>query len=44
MATSNVPARIPERPATTPDSNPRPWRQDKKTSRFVIKLGGVVPS
>ncbi len=46
MASSNVPVRVPERPATTIETaSPRPavWRQDKKSTRFVIKLGGAVP-
>jgi hypothetical protein len=45
MATSNVPVRIPERPVTTPETTPRPavWRQEKKPTRFVIKLTGTIP-
>ncbi len=41
MASSTTPARLPERPAETEVRAPRP---EKKTSRFVIKVGGVVPS
>lgn len=46
MASSNVPVRIPERPApTTEPASPRPavWREDRKPSRFIIKIGGSVP-
>jgi hypothetical protein len=45
MASSNVPVRVPERPASTeaPASRPAIWRQDKKSSRFIIKIGGIVP-
>ena len=46
MASSNIPVRVPARPASPVDvASPRPavWRQDKKPSRFVIKLGGAVP-
>jgi hypothetical protein len=46
MANSNVPVRVPERPATTVEtSSPRPaiWRQEKKPARFVIKLSTTVP-
>ena len=43
MATSNVPARVPERqPEPNTTSRPAGWRQEKKP-RFVIKLGGMVP-
>jgi hypothetical protein len=42
MVTSNAPVRVPERqPEPT---TPRPNPQGKKPSRFVIKLGGYVPS
>ena len=45
MATSNVPVRVPERPRDDRDSVPASgvWRQEKKPTRFVIKLGGLVP-
>ena len=45
MATSNVPVRVPERqpePTTTP--RPAAWRPERKPSRFVIKIGGVIPT
>jgi hypothetical protein len=44
MATSNVPARVPER-QPEPNTTPRQatWRPEKKQTRFVIKIGGVVP-
>ncbi len=46
MASSNVPVRVPERPASTPEvSSPRPAasRHDKNPTRFVIKLSTPVP-
>ena len=44
MATSQVPARVPERqPEPNTTSRPAGWRQEKKPSRFVIKIGGIVP-
>lgn len=46
MTTSNVPARVPERPLEQPGnatSRPVPWREQKKPSRFVIKIGGAIP-
>jgi hypothetical protein len=46
MATSNVPVRVPERqpePADTAARRPAAWRE-KKPSRFVIKLGGMIPA
>ncbi len=46
MATSNVPVRVHERQPSSPDSASRPaeWPRDRKPSRFVIKLGGAIPS
>ena len=47
MATSNVPVRVPERqPETNENATSRPasWQREKKPSRFVIKLGGIIPS
>jgi hypothetical protein len=45
MASSNTPARAPER---QPETNATPratWpRPEKKTTRFVIKIGGVIPT
>ena len=35
MASSSTPARLPER---------QPARQEKKTTRFVIKIGGIIPT
>jgi hypothetical protein len=47
MASSNIPVRVPARPASTTEATsprrPAVWRQDKKPSRFVIKLYGNVP-
>jgi hypothetical protein len=39
MASSTTPARVPERSGTAPA--PRP---EKKTTRFVIKIGGAIPA
>jgi hypothetical protein len=47
MATSNVPVRVPERqPESTenPTSRPAGWQREKKPSRFVIKIGGIIPT
>jgi hypothetical protein len=46
MATSNVPVRVPDRqPEPNTASRPAGWqRQEKKPSRFVIKLGGMIPA
>jgi hypothetical protein len=45
MASSNLPARVPERQPETTSTEPTIWpKQEKKTTRFVIKLGGAVPS
>jgi hypothetical protein len=46
MASSNIPVRVPERPATTTETrSPRSEvsRQDKTPTRFVIKLSSPVP-
>ena len=44
MATSNLPLRIPERQPETSSPGRVNWpRPAKKPSRFVIKIGGVVP-
>jgi hypothetical protein len=46
MTTSNVPARIPERqPEQAGNATSRQvvWREQKKPSRFVIKIGGAIP-
>jgi len=46
MATSNVPVRVPERQPATPEttsSRPAGWREEKRF-RFVIKIGGAIPS
>lgn len=47
MASSNVPVRVPERPASTSEvAAPRPTmeRQERKPTRFVIKLSTPIPS
>jgi hypothetical protein len=45
MASTNTPARVPE---PQPETNVTPratWsRPEKKTTRFVIKIGGVIPT
>lgn len=46
MATSNVPVRVPERAPESienPTSRRAGWLREKKPSRFVIKIGGVIP-
>lgn len=46
MTTSNVPARAPERQLEQPGnatSRQVVWREQKKPSRFVIKIGGAIP-
>jgi hypothetical protein len=48
MVTSNAPVRVPERqPETVESSNPQSrqagWRPEKKPTRFVIKVGSIVP-
>ena len=46
MVNFNVPARVPERqPEQTENSTSRQvvWREPKKPSRFVIKVGGMIP-
>jgi hypothetical protein len=45
MVTSNSPIRVAER-QPEPIIAPRPngWRQGKKPARFVIKLGGAIPT
>ncbi|MEO8036436.1 MAG: hypothetical protein ABI837_18510 [Acidobacteriota bacterium] len=43
MATSNVPARIPERQPEPTTTRPAAWRPEKKQTRFVIKVSGSIP-
>ena len=44
MTTSNAPARVPERqPEPNTTSRPAGWRPERKPSRFVIKVGGIIP-
>ena len=44
MVYSNTPARAPERqPETHVEPKPNWPRSTKKTTRFVIKIGGIVP-
>jgi hypothetical protein len=44
MATSNVPVRVPERQPEQTCSQPAGWREEKKPARFVIKIGGMIPT
>jgi hypothetical protein len=47
MVSSNNPARIPESQTVSNDPRtlPRPaWRREKKHTRFVVKLSGIIPS
>jgi len=45
MSTSNVPVRVPERqPEPNTTSRPAAWRPERKPSRFVIKIGGIIPT
>lgn len=46
MTNSNLPARVPDRqPEAAENTATRPagWRREKKPTRFVIKVGGVIP-
>ncbi|MEX0879295.1 MAG: hypothetical protein WEB59_00290 [Thermoanaerobaculia bacterium] len=46
MTTSNVPVRVPERQSEAAEitpSRPAVWRREKKPTRFIIKVGGVIP-
>ena len=43
MASSNLPARAPERQPETNTQRPTWPRPDKKTTRFVIKIAAVIP-
>jgi hypothetical protein len=42
MASSNTPARIPDRQPEA--ERARAARPEKKTTRFVIKIGGIIPT
>ena len=42
MASSTTPVRSPERQPETAEA--RPVRTEKKPSRFVIKIGGAIPT
>jgi len=46
MATTHVPARIPERQPSNDQTASRPasWPRERKATRFTIKLGGVIPA
>ena len=43
MVTSNAPVRVPERQPEPTTTTPRPNVQEKKSTRFVIKLGSIIP-
>ncbi|HSP94987.1 MAG TPA: hypothetical protein VLU06_10580 [Thermoanaerobaculia bacterium] len=44
MAASQLPARLPERQPETNTTRTTWPRPVKKTQRFVIKIGGVIPT
>ena len=47
MNNSSVPVRAPERQSEAAENTPlRPavWRREKKVTRFIIKVGGVIPT
>ncbi len=47
MTNSNVPVSVPERQSEAAENTPlRPtvWRREKKPTRFIIKIGGAIPS
>jgi len=45
MAASTLPARVPDRQPESDSKTQPTWpRPAKKTSRFVIKIGGVIPT
>ena len=45
MAASQLPARLPERQAEASSNARATWpRPAKKATRFVIKIGGVIPT
>ena len=46
MVTFNVPARVPERQPEQPESTTSRqvvWRETKRPTRFIIKIGGAIP-
>ena len=45
MSATNVPARAPEPQPSNEHNASRPvaWPREKKTTRFTIKIGGVIP-
>lgn len=47
MSSNPVPVPVPERPAESVPGNEstRPtWTREKKSTRFVIKIGGIIPT
>ena len=45
MANSSVPVRVPERqPESNTPNRSAGWRPEKKPTRFVIKIGGMIPT
>lgn len=46
MATTQVPARIPERPPINDNASTRSvsWPREKRSTRFTIKLSGHIPT
>ena len=47
MNNFSVPVRVPQRQSEVTENTPlRPavWRREKKPTRFIIKVGGAIPS
>jgi hypothetical protein len=44
MSSNPVPVRVPERQPEAPASAKPTWPREKKTSKFVIKIAGVIPA
>lgn len=47
MNNFSVPVRVPQRQSEAAENTPlRPavWRREKKPTRFIIKVGGAIPS
>ena len=41
---NNTPARVPQPQPDNAAPRPAAWPREKKSTRFVIKIGGIVPS
>ncbi len=45
MSSNPTPVRVPERESEAASNVPSPsWTPEKKSTRFVIKVGGIIPS